>query len=191
MAGTEAGRFYARVFALVAAALLALLLLNILKPFFESILWAALLAFLLTPVDDFLARRLGGRPALAALLLTLAGALFVLIPAVVTAVIFAGQATALIGRLRELADRYRGAVAARMRTTAKAAGLDPAYPAMHAHNAMCGLHACRPWREVDYSLVRKVLWLDRDVQWRASDVLNRWVERTWPAVVEAMQRPRS
>jgi len=107
MAGTEAGRFYARVFALVAAALLALLLLNILKPFFESILWAGLLAFLLTPVDDFLARRLGGRPALAALLLTLAGALFVLIPAVVTAVIFAGQATALIGRLRELADRYR------------------------------------------------------------------------------------
>src|SRR5262245_55797320 len=92
--------------------------------------------------------------------------------------------------MRELAERYRGAVVARMRATAKAAGLDPAYPAMHAHNAMCGLHACRPWRKVDYSLVRKVLWLDRDVQWRASDVLNRWVERTWPTVVEAMRGSR-
>src|SRR6266508_1810578 len=107
MARTEDSRFYAKVFGLVATALLGLLLLNILKPFLESILWAGLLAFLLAPVDGFLARRLGGRPALAALLLTVAGALFVLIPAVVTAVVFAGQATALVGRLQELADRYR------------------------------------------------------------------------------------
>ena len=107
MAGTEGGRFYARVFALVAAALLALLLLNILRPFLESILWAGLLAFLLAPVDGFLARKMGGRPALSALLLTIAGALFVLIPAVVTAVLFAGQATALVGRLEALAERYR------------------------------------------------------------------------------------
>src|SRR6266511_1371177 len=81
MARTEDSRFYAKVFGLVATALLGLLLLNILKPFLESILWAGLLAFLLAPVDGFLARRLGGRPALAALLLTVAGALFVLIPA--------------------------------------------------------------------------------------------------------------
>ncbi len=107
MSTAEDGRFYARVFGLAAAALLALLLLNILKPFFESILWAGLLAFLLAPVDAFLARKLGGRPALSALLLTVAGALFVLIPAVVTAVVFAGQATVLVGRLQELADRYR------------------------------------------------------------------------------------
>jgi len=107
MSTAEDGRFYARVFGLAAAALLALLLLNILKPFFESILWAGLLAFLLAPVDAFLARKLGGRPALSALLLTVAGALFVLIPAVVTAVVFAGQATVLVRRLQELADRYR------------------------------------------------------------------------------------
>jgi predicted PurR-regulated permease PerM len=108
MARTEdSRRFYARVFGLIAIALLGLLLLNILKPFFESILWAALLAFLLAPVFGFLTRKLGGRPALAALLLTVAGALFVLIPAVATAVVFAGQATVLVGRLQELADRYR------------------------------------------------------------------------------------
>ena len=107
MATAEDGRFYARVFWLVAVALLGLLLLNILKPFLESILWAGLLAFLLAPVSGFLTRGLGGRPALAALLLTAAGALFVLIPAVATAVVFAGQATVLVGRLQELADRYR------------------------------------------------------------------------------------
>src|SRR6266478_1890874 len=108
MARTEdSRRFYARVFGLIAIALLGLLLLNILKPFFESILWAGLLAFLLAPVFGFLTRKLGGRPALAALLLTVAGALFVLIPAVATAVVFAGQATVLVGRLQELADRYR------------------------------------------------------------------------------------
>jgi len=66
MATAEDGRFYARVFWLVAAALLGLLLLNILKPFLESILWAGLLAFLLAPVSGFLTRGLGGRPALAA-----------------------------------------------------------------------------------------------------------------------------
>jgi len=82
MSTAEDGRFYARVFGLAAAALLALLLLNILKPFFESILWAGLLAFLLAPVDAFLARKLGGRPALSALLLTVAGALFLGIVAV-------------------------------------------------------------------------------------------------------------
>jgi predicted PurR-regulated permease PerM len=107
MAQQGEGRFYARVFALVASALLALALLSILKPFLESILWAGLLAFLVAPVNALLTRRLGGRPGLAAFLLTLAGAPFVLIPAVVTAVVFAGQARELMGTLEELAGRYK------------------------------------------------------------------------------------
>ena len=41
------GRFYARVFGVVAGSLLALALFSILRPFLESILWAGLLAFLL------------------------------------------------------------------------------------------------------------------------------------------------
>ena len=107
MAQEDEGRFYARIFWLTATALLALALLSILKPFFESILWAGLLAFLLAPVTDRLTRAFGGRRSLAALLVTLAGALFVLIPAVVTAVVFAGQASELVAKLQELADRYR------------------------------------------------------------------------------------
>ena len=107
MAEGSESRFYARAFGLTAAAGLGLALASILKPFLESILWAGLLAFLLAPVTGRLTRTLGGRPGLAALLLALAGTLFVLIPAVITAVVFAGQATDLVHALQELADRYR------------------------------------------------------------------------------------
>src|SRR5882672_11861678 len=107
MAEAGESRFYARVFGLVAGGLLALALVSILRPFLESILWAGLLAFLVAPLNGLLTRKLGGRPGLAALLLTMAGALFVLIPAVVTAIIFAGQATELMGTLERLAERYK------------------------------------------------------------------------------------
>jgi len=70
-------------------------------------LWAGLLALLISPLNDLLSRKLGGRPGLAALILSVAGALFVLIPAVVTGIIFAGQATELLSRLERLAERYR------------------------------------------------------------------------------------
>jgi predicted PurR-regulated permease PerM len=107
MASESDSRFYSRVFGLVAAALLGLALLSILRPFFGSILWAGLLAFLLAPLSRRLTSAFGGRAGLAASLVTLAGALFVLIPAVVTAVIFARQASDLVARLQELADRYK------------------------------------------------------------------------------------
>src|SRR5574341_137926 len=106
MTQADESRFYGRVFWLTALALLALALLSILKPFFESILWAGLLAFLLAPVTRRLTRAFGGRRGLAALLVTLAGALFVLLPAVVTAVVFARQASELVARLQALADQY-------------------------------------------------------------------------------------
>jgi predicted PurR-regulated permease PerM len=107
MADGSEGQFYARVFGLTAAVALGLALASILKPFFGAILWAGLLAFLLAPVTRRLARALGGRSGLAALLVTAAGALFVLIPAVVTAVIFARQARDLVAGLQVLAERYK------------------------------------------------------------------------------------
>jgi predicted PurR-regulated permease PerM len=84
MTQEDESRFCGRVFWLTAAGLLALALLSILRPFFESILWAGLLAFLLAPVTRQLTRAFRGRRSLSALLVTPAGALFVLIPAVVT-----------------------------------------------------------------------------------------------------------
>ena len=73
MGEAEEGRFYARVFWLVAGGLLAVALFAILRPFLESILWAGLLALLISPLNDLLSRKLGGRPGLAALILSVAG----------------------------------------------------------------------------------------------------------------------
>jgi hypothetical protein len=88
-------------------------------------------------------------------------------------------------RMHEIADRYNRDVVARMRSIARAAGLDPTIPGLHARNATCSLHDGRPWRGVDYSLVRLVLWLERDVQWRAHRLVDRWSTRTFPAAVRA------
>ena len=52
--------FYARVFALVAAALLGIALFKILEPFIGAILWSSLLAFLLLPVNRGLRRAARG-----------------------------------------------------------------------------------------------------------------------------------
>ncbi len=100
-------QFYLRVFWVAAAALLAIGLFEVLRPFVESIVWAALLAFLLKPLNDRLTRKLGGRRGVAALMLTVAGFLFVLAPIGMLAVVFGRQAADLIGRLQALAERYK------------------------------------------------------------------------------------
>ena len=102
-------RFYPRVFGLAVAALAAVALYWILKPFFGPILWALLLAFLLHPVNARMRKRLGGkkRHGAAALLMTALVAVAIVIPAGLIAIAFAGQAADLIERLGDLASRYR------------------------------------------------------------------------------------
>jgi len=100
------GGFYPRVFALVAAALLGVALVRMVQPFVGPILWAFLLAFLLSPLNEALGRALRGRRGLAALSITLASLLLILLPAVLLAVAFANQAGELVGRIQELAERY-------------------------------------------------------------------------------------
>ena len=100
-------QFYLRVFWVAAAALLAIGFFEVLRPFVESIVWAALLAFLLKPLNDRLTRKLGGRRGVAAMMLTVAGFLFVLAPIGMLAVVFGRQAADLIGRLQALAERYK------------------------------------------------------------------------------------
>lgn len=99
--------FYPRVFALVAAGLLAFALLKILQPFIGAILWGLLLAFLLFPVNRRLRRRLGGRRGAAAILLTLAVILLVVGPAAMLALAFARQASELGALLQQAAARYQ------------------------------------------------------------------------------------
>jgi predicted PurR-regulated permease PerM len=104
-------RFAARVFNLVVVALLGYALLRIFRPFFGPILWALLLAFLLFPLNQRLRRALRGRRGLAALLLTLAVALGIVIPVVVGTVAFAKQAVELGQGVSHLAESHRiGAV---------------------------------------------------------------------------------
>lgn len=98
--------FYPRVFALITAGVLAVALFRMSQPFVGPILWAFLLAFLLSPLNEALVRRLRGRRGLAALLLTVAGTLLIVMPAALVAVAFANQAGEMIGRLQELAEHY-------------------------------------------------------------------------------------
>jgi hypothetical protein len=87
--------------------------------------------------------------------------------------------TTRYGILRDRAERYSKLVNDRARKCCKEAGLDPSLLGIHPHNAMCGLHDGRPWKGVDYSLVRKTLWLTNDVQWRAHRLLEKYCERKW------------
>jgi predicted PurR-regulated permease PerM len=98
--------FYSRVFALVAVGLLSLALVRIVYPFAGPILWGLLLAFMLAPVNQALVGALGGRAGLAALLLTIASVLLILLPAVLLGVAFANQAGELVARIQGLAERH-------------------------------------------------------------------------------------
>jgi predicted PurR-regulated permease PerM len=100
------GSFYPKVFALVTAGLLGYALVLMALPFAGPILWALLLAFLLNPLNDALGRALHGRRGLAALLLTLAGILLIVVPAALIAVAFATQAGDLVARIQQMAERH-------------------------------------------------------------------------------------
>lgn len=106
MAATN-DRFAARVFNLVVLALLGYALLRIFRPFFGPILWALLLAFLLFPVNQRLRLSLRGRRGLAALLLTLAVALGIVVPVVIGTVAFAKQAVDLGQAVSRSAERHQ------------------------------------------------------------------------------------
>jgi predicted PurR-regulated permease PerM len=95
-------RFYPRVFALVTAAILGGALFLILRPFLVPILWSMLLALLLFPAQQALGRRLGGRHALTALLLTLLTTIVLIAPLPLLAVAFAQQARDLFGRVQRV-----------------------------------------------------------------------------------------
>jgi predicted PurR-regulated permease PerM len=95
-------RFYPRVFALVTAALLAGAMFLILRPFLAAILWSMLVAFLLSPAQRALGRRLGGRFALTALVLTLVTTIVVIAPMPLLALTFASQARDLFERVQRM-----------------------------------------------------------------------------------------
>lgn len=84
------------------AVLLLLLVgcVTVLKPFVSAVLWAVVLCFSLWPVHRWIARWLGGRRTLAALLTTLSIAIVLVVPVVVIGVSIAEDARALAGATR-------------------------------------------------------------------------------------------
>jgi len=100
-------RFWTRVFGIAVAALLLYLLARILRPFFGPILWALLLAFLLSPLNRWLRGKLRGSRGASALLLTFAVMLGIVIPSTLLMLVFVRQATELLARVSQLAGRYQ------------------------------------------------------------------------------------
>ncbi|MDP2274619.1 MAG: AI-2E family transporter [Archangium sp.] len=99
-------RYYARVFGLVTAAVLAFLLFRLLSPFFAPLMWATLMAFMLQPANRRLLTR-GQKPGLAAGLLTASA--FVVVSGPVTLFVFAflRQAGELLAKFQTEASERR------------------------------------------------------------------------------------
>jgi predicted PurR-regulated permease PerM len=100
-------RFVTRVFGLAVAAVLAYALYRIFRPFFGPLYWAFLLGFLLFPLNRWVRGRMGGRNGAAALLLTLAVTVGIMVPAGIATALFARQAVELGQGLAERADEYK------------------------------------------------------------------------------------
>jgi predicted PurR-regulated permease PerM len=92
--------FYRRSFQIATAAILAYALYEILYPLRTMLGWAAVLAFSLHPLNERLTRRLKGRRALSAGVLTVLTPFLVLAPLAMLGVVFAGQVAHLIAYLR-------------------------------------------------------------------------------------------
>jgi predicted PurR-regulated permease PerM len=99
--------FYARSFALATAAFLAWLLYLVLSPLAQPIAWALFIAFLLHPLHTWLTRKLRGRPAVSAALLTALTFVVIVGPLGGLGATFAAQVTDLARQAQEFAVANR------------------------------------------------------------------------------------
>jgi predicted PurR-regulated permease PerM len=93
-------QFYRRCFLVVAAAALGYGLYQILAPLRTELGWAAVLAFVLNPLHEWLSGRLKGRRALSAGILTGLTPFLVLAPLAMLGIAFAAQVAHLIAHLQ-------------------------------------------------------------------------------------------
>ena len=78
-------------------------------------------------------------------------------------------------------DRIRSMMDKEIRDTARRAGIDPNIYPIHAHNAMCAFESGRPWPEVNYKLLRRVLWLE-ERQYIPYRLVDSILARAWKKV---------
>ncbi|HEX4243149.1 MAG TPA: AI-2E family transporter [Steroidobacteraceae bacterium] len=95
--------FYARVFALVVAAVLGYALVLVFIPFIGPMTWAAFLAFLLYPLNLRLRRRFGGKGA-AATTLTVLAPIVILLPLSALSIDFIAQVSTLMQKIQKSAS---------------------------------------------------------------------------------------
>jgi len=92
--------FYTKAFFVALAVLVGYLLMLVLQPFAGSMAWAIFLAFILNPVHNWLARKLGNRPGTSAGIITGLTPFALLTPLTLLGLAFANQARGLIEYLR-------------------------------------------------------------------------------------------
>jgi predicted PurR-regulated permease PerM len=100
--------FYRRTFVLVTVVVLGWALFATLGPLWSTIGWAAVLAFLLTPLHERLTARLKGRASLSAGILTCLTPFFVIAPLAFVGTVFARQVASLLTNLSQSNLSYDG-----------------------------------------------------------------------------------
>jgi predicted PurR-regulated permease PerM len=106
MAEDSNGRTLRRWFTVVAVVVLLLAAWLILRPMALPIAWAAILAFLMHPLQVRLARRFNGRSTLAAAILTGLTPVAIFVPLVLLSIAFAQQVAALAANLQQDTDLF-------------------------------------------------------------------------------------
>jgi predicted PurR-regulated permease PerM len=86
---------------------LGVAVLLIIQPFVGPILWAGLLALMLFPINEKLRAAFRGRKTAAALVLTLASIVILVVPAIVLGTVFGRQAADLVGRAQTSAAEHQ------------------------------------------------------------------------------------
>lgn len=76
---------------------------------------------------------------------------------------------------RERAERVDRLIHERCKRIAREAGIDPTIYPIHTNNALVSYSQGKPWRGVDYRLIRKINWLEtrRSRVWQLLDAYGR------------------
>lgn len=83
-----------------------------------------------------------------------------------------------ITHMTAIADRIHDMRLRRLKQMCKAAGLDPTMLGIHLHNAMVSYNQGHPWPEVDYTICKKVDYLEKSGWlWEAYEIVHRWDAR--------------
>lgn len=85
--------------------------------------------------------------------------------------------------IRSRAERLNQSVINEARDLSRRAGLSPDLLGIHPHNAWCSYQDGRPWPEVDYTLVRRILWLVNEKQFEPTRLADRIISRLIARVV--------